>query len=99
MRRIPKHWIHIVIREIVKIVGIPGKIAVDSAGIQISYRSYYYTQRIEEMRKEMRGKLHAAVDIERKLIIDAIVTKWHVNDSPYYIPLLRGEKKTGKGHN
>ena len=93
LRRIPECWIHIVIREIVKIMGIPSKFAIDSTGIQISYRSYYYTVRIGEVGKIREGlKLHAAVDIEKKLITNAIVTKWHTNDSPYLIPLLEGEK-------
>ena len=93
LKRIPERWIRLVVREIVKIVGIPNKFAVDSTGIQISYRSYYYTQRIGEIGKIREGlKLHAAVDIERKLITNAIVTKWHANDSPYLIPLLKGEK-------
>ena len=93
LRRIPERWIRIVLREIVKIVGIPNKFAVDSTGIQISYRSYYYTQRIGEIGKIREGlKLHAAVDIERKLITNAIVTKWHANDSPYLIPLLKEER-------
>ncbi len=93
VRRIPEIWIRIVIREIVKIVGIPSKFAVDSTGIQISYRSYYYTVRIGEIGKIREGlKLHAAVDIDSKLITNAIVTKWHANDSPYLIPLLEEEK-------
>ena len=92
LRRIPELWIRIVLREIVKIIGIPSKFAVDSTGIQISYRSYYYTVRIGEVEKIREGlKLHAAVDIERKLITNAIVTKWHTNDSPYLIPLLEKE--------
>ncbi len=94
IRRIPERWIRIVLREIVKMVGIPSKFAVDSTGIQISYRSYYYTQRIGEIGKLREGlKLHAAVDIDTKLITNAIVTKWHVNDSPYLILLLEEEKK------
>ena len=81
------------LREIVKIVGIPNKFAVDSTGIQISYRSYYYTVRIGEMGRIREGlKLHAAVDIDSKLITNAIVTKWHTNDSPYLIPLLEEER-------
>ncbi|ADD08362.1 transposase [Candidatus Aciduliprofundum boonei] len=93
LRRIPERWIRIVLREIVKIMGIPNKFAVDSTGIQIYYRSYYYTQRIGEVGKIREGlKLHAAVDIERKLITNAIVTKWHTNDSPYLIPLLEEER-------
>ncbi len=93
VRKIPEHWIRIVTREIVKIVGIPSKFAVDSTGIQISYRSYYYTVRIGEIgriREEL--KLHAAVDIDSKIITNAIVTKWHTNDSPYLIPLLEEER-------
>ncbi len=93
IKRIPERWIRIVLREIAKIIGIPSKFAVDSTGIQISYRSYYYTQRIGEIRKLREGlKLHAAVDIDSKLITNAIVTKWHANDSPYLIPLLEEEK-------
>ncbi len=81
------------LREVVKIVGIPSKFAVDSTGIQIYYRSYYYTHRIGEVGKIREGlKLHAAVDIDSKLITNAIVTKWHTNDSPYLIPLLKDEK-------
>ena len=69
------------------------RIAVDSTGIQLSYRSYYYTMRIGETGKiRERLKLHAAVDMDSKLIINAFATKWHVNDSPYLIPLLRDEK-------
>ncbi len=94
LKRIPEHWLRIVLREIVKIVGIPSKFAVDSTGIQLSYRSYYYTQRIGEIGKLREGlKLHVAVDINTKLITNAIVTKWHVNDSPYLIPLLEEEKR------
>jgi len=94
IRRIPEWWLRIVLREIVKMVGIPSKFAVDSTGIQISYRSYYYTQRIGEIGKLREGlKLHAAVDIDTRIITNAIVTKWHVNDSPYLIPLLEKEKK------
>ena len=49
--------------------------------------------RIGEVGKLREGlKLHAAVDMDTKLITNAIVTKWHVNDSPYFIPLLEGEK-------
>ena len=82
------------IKEVMKIVGIPSRFAVDSTGIQLSYRSYYYTQRIGEIGKLREGlKLHAAVDIYTKLITNAIVTKWHVNDSPYLIPLLEKEKR------
>ena len=93
IRRIPEQWIRMVIGKLVKAVGIPQKFAVDSTGIQISYRSYYYTVRIGEVGKIREGlKLHAAVDIDTKLITNAIVTKWHVNDSPYLIPLLKGEK-------
>ncbi len=62
------------IKEVVKIVGIPNRFAVDSTGIQISYRSYYYTQRIGEIGNLREGlKLHAAVDIDTKLITNAIV--------------------------
>ena len=94
IRRIPERWLCIVIREIVKMVGIPSKFAIDSTGIQISYRSYYYTQRIGEMGKLREGlKLHAAVDIDTKLITNAIVTKWHANDSPCLIPLLEGVER------
>ena len=93
LRRIPELWIRIVLREIIRAIGIPSKFAVDSTGIQISYRPYYYTQRIGEVGKIREGlKLHAAVDIERKLITNAIVTKWHTNDSPYLIPLLEEER-------
>ena len=93
LKRIPERWICIVLREIVKIMGMPSKFAVDSTGIQISYRSYYYTQRIGEIGKIKEGlKLHAAVDIERKLITNVMVTRWHANDSPYLIPLLDREK-------
>ncbi len=93
LKRIPETWIRVVLREIVKMVGIPNNFAVDSTGIQISYRSYYYTQRIGELGKIREGlKLHAAVDIDSTLITNAIVTKWHANDSPYLIPLLEGEK-------
>ena len=82
-----------VIEVVVKELEIRGKFAVDSTGIQISYRSYYYTVRIGELGKIREGlKLHTAVDIDSKLITNAIVTKWHVNDSPYLIPLLEGEK-------
>ncbi len=103
VRRIPERWIRIVIREIVKIIGIPSKFAVDSTGIQISYRSYYYTVRIGEIgRIREILKLHAAVDIDTKLITNAIVTKLHANDSPYLIPLLDKEKieevYAGKGY-
>ncbi len=63
------------IKEVVKIVGIPSRFAVDSTGIQLSYRSYYYTQRIGEMGKLREGlKLHVAVDIYSKLITYAMVT-------------------------
>ena len=94
VKRITEHRIRIVHREVVKIVGIPNNFAVDSTGIQISYRSYYYTQRIGELRKIRGGlKLHAAVDIDSKLITNAIVTKWHANDSPYLIPLLKNGEK------
>ncbi|EDY35445.1 Transposase, IS4 family protein [Aciduliprofundum boonei T469] len=94
LRRIPELWIRIVLREIIRAIGIPSKFAVDSTGIQISYRSYYYTVRIGEMERIRKClKLHAAVDIEKKLITNAIVTKWHANDSPYLIPLLEKEKK------
>ncbi len=92
LRRIPELWIRIVLREIVKVVGIPSKFAVDSTGIQISYRSYYYTVRIGRKARREGVKLHAAVDIERKLITNAVVTKWHANDSPYLIPLLKEER-------
>jgi len=93
MKRIPEQWIRRILKEIVKTVGIPSKFAVDSTGIQLSYRSYYYTVRIGEVGKIREGlKLHAAVDIDTKLITNAFVTKWHVNDSPYFIPLLEGEK-------
>ena len=93
IRRIPERWIRIVIREVVKTIGIPIKFAVDSTGIQLSYRSYYYTVRIGEIGKIREGlKLHTAVDIDTKLITNAIVTKWHANDSPYLIPLLESEK-------
>ena len=93
LKRIPERWIRVVLREVVKIVGIPNNFAVDSTGIQIYYRSYYYTQRIGELGKIREGlKLHAAVDIDTKLITNAIVTKWHANDSPYLIPLLKDEK-------
>ena len=58
------------IKEVVKIVGIPSRFAVDSTGIQISYRSYYYTQRIGEMGKLREGlKLHAAVVYNRNIHI------------------------------
>ncbi len=60
-----------------KIIGIPNKFAVDSTGIQISYRPYYYTQRIG--RKARRE--------------DEIVRKSHANDFPYLIPLLKNEEK------
>ncbi len=94
IRRIPEWWLRIVIREVVKMIGIPSKFAIDSTGIQISYCSYYYTQRIGEIGKLREGlKLHVAVDIDTKLITNAIVTKWHVNDSPYLIPLLEKEKR------
>jgi len=92
LKRIPEQWLRLVLREIVKIVGIPNKFAVDSTGIQISYRSYYYTVRIGRKARREGLKLHAAVDIERKLITNAIVTKWHANDSPYFIPLLEKER-------
>ena len=93
MKKIPEQWIRKVLKGIVKVVGIPMRFAVDSTGIQISYRSYYYTVRIGELGKIREGlKLHAAVDIDTKLITNAIITKWHVNDSPYLIPLLEGEK-------
>ncbi len=93
LRRIPERWICVVLMDVVKMVGIPSKFAVDSTGIQISYRSYYYTVRIGEVGKIREGlKLHAAVDIDSKLITNAIVTKWHANDSPYLIPLLEKEK-------
>ena len=36
--------------------------------------------------------MHTAVDIEKNLITNAIVTKLHTNDSPYLIPLLKEEK-------
>ncbi len=32
------------------------------------------------------------MDIDSQLITNAIVTKWHANDSPYLIPLLEEEK-------
>ena len=74
-------------------IGIPNKFAVYSTGIQLSYRSYYYTQRIGEVGKIREGlKLYATVDIDTKLITNAFVTKWHVNDSPYLVPLLGNEK-------
>ncbi|ADD08059.1 transposase [Candidatus Aciduliprofundum boonei] len=92
LRRIPGRWIRVVLREVVKIVGIPSKFAVDSTGIQIYYRSYYYTQRIGRKARREGLKLHAAVDIDSKLITNAIVTKWHANDSPYLIPLLEKER-------
>ena len=94
LKRIPERWIRVVIREVAKIVGIPSRFAVDSTGIQISYRSYYYTQRIGEWVKIREGlKLHVAVDIDTRIITNAFATKWRVNDSPYLIPLLEGEKK------
>ena len=37
-------------------------------------------------------KLHAAVDIDMKIITEVMVTKWHANDSPYLKPLLEIEK-------
>ncbi len=93
MKRIPEQWIRKILKGIVKTVGIPNRFAVDSTGIQLSYRSYYYTVRIGEIRKIREGlKLHAAVDIDTKLITNAFATKWHVNDSPYLIPLLENEK-------
>ena len=93
MKRIPEQWIRRVLKGIVKMVRIPMKFAVDSTGIQLSYPSYYYTVRIGDVGKIREGlKLHAAVDIDTKLITNAIATKWHVNDSPYFIPLLEGEK-------
>ncbi len=61
------------LREIAKIIGILSKFAVDSTGIQIYYRSYYYTQRIG--RKARRE--------------DEIVIKWHANDYLYLIPLFK----------
>ena len=80
-------------KGIAKVMGIPMKFAVDSTGIQLSYRSYYYTVRIGEVGKIREGlKLHAAVDIDTKLITNAFATKWHVNDSPYLIHLLETEK-------
>ena len=93
LRKIPELWIRIVLREIIRVIGIPSKFAVDSTGIQISYRSYYYTVRISEVGKIREGlKLHAAVDIDSKIITNAIVTKWHANDSLYLIPLLEKER-------
>ncbi|NPA75486.1 MAG: IS4/IS5 family transposase, partial [Euryarchaeota archaeon] len=84
LRRIPERWIRLVLREVVKIVGIPGRFAVDSTGIQISHRSYYYTLRIGDVGKIREGlKLHVAVDVENKIITNAFATKWRVNDSPY----------------
>jgi IS5 family transposase len=92
MKRIPEQWIRRVLKGIVRMVRIPKKFAVDSTGIQLSYRSYYYTVRIGEIGKMREGlKLHAAVDIDTKLITNAFATKWHVNDSPYLIPLLENE--------
>ena len=37
--------------------------------------------------------MHVAVDINTKLITNAIVTKWNVNDSPYLILLLENADK------
>ena len=51
IRRIPEQWIRMVIGKVVKEMGIPSKFAVDSTGIHIYYRSYYYTQRIGELGK------------------------------------------------
>ena len=93
LERIPEVWLRLVLKKVAKIMGVPDKFAVDSTGIQTSYRSYYYTQRIGALGKIREGlKLHAAVDADTKLITNAIVTKWHANDSPYLIPLLEGEK-------
>ena len=55
LKRIPDRWIRFVIKEVVKTVGIPSKFAVDSTDIQLSYRSYYYTQRIGEIGKSEKG--------------------------------------------
>ena len=94
LRRVPERWIRVVLREVVKIVGIPRRFAVDSTGIQMSYRSYYYTLRIGNLGMIREGlKLHVAVDVEKKIITNAFATKWRVNDSPYLIPLLEGEEK------
>ncbi len=94
LKRMPERWIRLVVREVVKMVGMPRRFAVDSTGIQISPRSYYYTLRIGEIGKIREGlKLHVAVDVERKIITSAFATKWRVNDSPYLIPLLEGEVK------
>ena len=77
IRRIPEQWIRRVLKGIVKTVGTPTKFAV----------------RIGEIGKIREGlKLHVAVDVETKLITNAIATKWRVNDSPYLIPLLEGER-------
>ena len=93
LRIIPDAWLRLVLKKVAKISGITDKFAVDSTGIQTSYRSYYYTQRIGALGKIREGlKLHAAVDVDTKLITNAIVTKWHANDSPYLIPLLKDEK-------
>ena len=48
LKRMPVRWILVVLGEVVKIVGILNRFAVDSTGIQIYYRSYHYTQRIGE---------------------------------------------------
>jgi len=87
--RIPEIWIKMVIKEIAKMAGISGKVAVDSTGIRMSHRSFHYTIKIEEAKKiRVELKMHSAVDIVTSLFLNVIPTEFYVNDSPYLIPLL-----------
>ena len=92
-KRIPEEWIEMIIREIAKIMGISGKVAVDSTGIRMSHKSFHYTIKIGGEKKiRVELKMHTALDIENQLMLNVIPTKFYVNDSPYLIPLLKNIK-------
>ena len=94
-KRVKEGWFALLFRKINDMLGKGrGRCAVDSTGLRISKRSFYYTKRIgKEIKIRECLKLHVVMDIDTRIILSANVTRFRVNDSKMFIPLLENVEK------
>jgi len=94
-KRVKEGWFALLFRKINNMLGKGrGRYALDSTGLRISKRSFYYTQRLgKKMKIRECLKLHVLMDIDTRIIVSANVSRFRINDSKMFIPLLENVEK------
>jgi transposase len=72
-----------------------GAVAPDSTGMQTTQFGGWREEKHEEKRQRRWLKVHALIGTKTHVIIRAVVTESTANDSPQFVPLLKGALEDG----